>query len=98
MKQQAAANLRGSSDVHVSLGMVGGTHQRAALDIFEAFLQADGFIFGKLIRMNILGYFQMHTCRLQVLTDGQNITSMIHKIVHQLENIFLRFAQANHDP
>ena len=65
------------------LGMVAGTYQRTALDEVETHLQTCFAIMIKEIRMDKLLHRQVVLGGLQILTEGQYVTAMLHQILHQ---------------
>ena len=56
--------------VHMALGVVAGTYQRARFYVFQPAGQAFFAVVGKQIGMNIFGYAQVHFGGLQVLAEG----------------------------
>ena len=81
----------------MTLGVVGGAHEGAALDVAQALLQTEGTQTSELLRVDVLHDGQVAARRLQVLPDGHNRHADSVGIVDELEDFLLRLAEAEHD-
>ena len=62
--------------------MVRGSHQGGALYLFEAFGHAYLFVFLELLWGDILGHVVVAVAGLQILADGENLTTYGSEVIH----------------
>lgn len=77
--------------------MVGGAHEGAAGGVGEAQPHGDIFQLVKLCRRHVALHRQVVAARLQVLTQGQHVDTVLAQIFEHLHYFFVGLAKAHHD-
>src|SRR6266567_5487223 len=74
--------------------VIGGAHQRAGLNVLEAHVFPEHFVFGEFIRMHVPNDRQMLASGLQILTQRKDVGALRGEVLHCSQDFVSFFSEA----